>query len=82
MTEYNVYIIDLDTGKEIYLYTTLASDLMTAAEEVDADFYREATGINVSAFQVIPTEDDDMRRDELILDYIIKEDDSTGTISS
>lgn len=82
MTEYNVYIVDLSTNKAAYLYTTLAEDPVAAANDIDTKFYEEATGVTVSAFHVIPTEDDDISRDELILDYIIEPDDDTGTTGS
>lgn len=82
MTEYNVYIVDLSTSKASYLYTTLAKDLVAAANDVDTKFYEEAAGVAVSAFHVIPTEDDDISRDELIFDYIIEADDGTCAASS
>lgn len=82
MTEYNVYIVDLRSNKAAYLYTTLADNPVDAAKEIDAEFYGEATGLKETTFHVIPTEDDDRSRDELIFDYIIEADDDTGATSS
>lgn len=42
----------------------------------------KAAGLKETTFHVIPTEDDDRSRDELIFDYIIEADDDTGTTSS
>ena len=82
MTEYNVYIVDLDADRDIYLYTTLSESIECIPEDPHVEFYRQEFGINRSAFHVIPTADDDRSRDELIFDYIIEEDDSTSTTSS
>lgn len=82
MTEFNVYIVDLATNKKAYLYTTLAKDALDAANSVDSDFYREAAMVDKAAFHVLPTEDDDINRDDLIFDFIIESDDSTGATSS
>lgn len=79
MTEFNVYIVDLLTNKNIYLYTTLADNEFT---DLHIEFYKQEFGINRAAFHIIPTEDDNRCRDELIFDYIIEKDDSTSTASS
>lgn len=82
MTEYNVYLIDLATNKTAYLYTTLADNPVVAANVENVDFYKRATNIRAAAFHVVPTEDDNRNRDELILDYIIEDDNDTGTADS
>ena len=82
MTEYNVYIVDLDTEKETYLYTTIAESITEATNDPHIEFYKQEFGISKAALRVIPTEDDDRSRDDLIFDYIIEEDDSTGTAGS
>lgn len=78
MTEYNVYIVDLDAEKEAYLYTTLAENI-NEVNDLHIEFYKQEFGISRATFHVIPTEDDDRSRDDLIFDYIIEEDDSPST---
>ena len=82
MTEYNVYIVDLDTGKRIYLYTTMVDSIADATNDYHIDFYGQEFGISKAMFNVILTEDDHRSRDDLIFDYIIEKDDSISTTSS
>lgn len=81
MIECNVYIVDLDINKEAYLYTTLADSVIDATKAIDTKFYKEAAGVEKATFHVLKTEDDDRSRDDLIFDYIIEKDDSTGAAS-
>lgn len=78
MIEYNVYLVDLDTNKDIYLYTTLDYSTTAVCSTIDRNFYKEAVGVSRAAFRVVKTEDDDRSRDDLIFDYIIEKDDSTS----
>ena len=80
--EYNVYIVDLDTEKEAYLYTTIAENVTEVTDNSHIEFYKQEFGISKAEFRTIPTEDDDRSRDDLIFDYIIEKDDSTGTAGS
>ena len=82
MREYNVYIIDIDTYESIYLYTTLARDLVEVSYDIDEEFCKNATSISKAIFYVFDTKMDDRSRDKLIFDYITEEDDSIGTASS
>ena len=82
MREYNVYIINIDTYESIYLYTTLARDLVEVSYDIDEEFCKNATSISKAIFHVFDTEMDDRSRDKLIFDYITEEDDSIGTASS
>ena len=82
MREYNVYIIDIDTYKSIYLYTTLARDLVEVSYDIDEEFCKNATSIPKAIFHVFAAEMDDRSRDKLIFDYITEEDDSIGATSS
>lgn len=82
MTEYNIYIVDLDTEKKTYLYTTVAENIAEAVSDPHVEFYKQEFGIARAAFNVIPTEDDDRNRDDLIFDFIIEEDDSTSSADS
>lgn len=82
MIEYNVYIVDLDSDKEVYLYTTLDHTTTAVSCTIDRDFYKKAVGINRAAFRVVKTEEDDRSRDDLIFDYIIEKDDSTSSADS
>lgn len=82
MTEYNIYIVDLDTEKKTYLYTTVAENIAEAVSDPHVEFYKQKFGIARAAFNVIPTEDDDRNRDDLIFDFIIEEDDSTSSADS
>lgn len=82
MTEYNVYIVDQGAEKELYLYTTLAENIIKAVYDPHIEFYRQEFGMDKAAFHVIPTEDDNRNRDELIFDYIVEGDDSTSTAGS
>lgn len=82
MTEYNIYIVDLDTEKKTYLYTTVAENIAKAVSDPHVEFYKQEFGIARAAFNVIPTEDDDRNRDDLIFDFIIEEDDSTSSADS
>lgn len=82
MTECNVYIVDLDTNKKAYLYTTIAENPAEAVNDRNVEFYKQEFGITRATFHVIPTEDDDKNRDDLIFDYIAEEDDSTSPTDS
>ena len=82
MREYNVYIINIDTYESIYLYTTLARDLVEVSYDIDEEFCKNATSIPKAIFHVFAAETDDRSRDKLIFDYITEEDDSIGTASS
>lgn len=83
MVEYNVYAIDEDK-KHYYLYTTLAEkpeDIYSEIDDPEIHFIECAIGRFCEAMIAIKTCEDSISRDDLILDYIIEEDDSISSIS-
>lgn len=84
MVEYNVYAIDEDKDLR-YLYTTLAEnpeDIYSKIDDSEVHFIECAIGKVCEGMTAIKTCEDSISRDDLILDYIIEEDDSTSTASS
>ena len=75
MTEYNIYAIDSNQTKH-YLYTTITDK--NVIKELDVLFLKDACKFKPIEFYIVETSFDNLDRDELILDYIIENEDSSS----